>query len=197
MLIDIHSLYKNLRLGLLCLFSGLYVMAQESNSALFEGPTYADVHRTINKRHKFLGPYEFQKGSIRFDGQWIKNLDIKYDTYQDLLILKHPTAPGAPAIVVNTNRATAFRIGTQYFEYLSEDLKGVQGFFERLAVHSSAALYKKHRSKIQRKQASGLAYYEFKQAPYYVLLEGNTYRLVKKMAPEEVAAQKAKINSGI
>ena len=67
---------KLVLLGFCSLFSSLTLWAQNSSAALFEGPTYADVHRTINERHKFLGPYEFQEGSIYFDGIWQEGIEI-------------------------------------------------------------------------------------------------------------------------
>ena len=180
-------------LGFLNLNSSPRLWAQ-SSSALFEGPTYADVHRTINERHKFLGPYDFQQGSIYFDGIWQEGIEIKYDTYQDLLLLKHPTAPGAPTVIVNSNRASQFKLGMRSFHFIHEEgLKGAQGYFELLAANSHSALLKKHRARIQRKQASGLAYYEFKQAPYYLYYENGVYSVIKKMSPELEAMRIAKI----
>lgn len=170
------------------------VWSQDSSSTLFEGPTYADIHRTINERHKFLGPYEFRQGSIYFDGIWQESIEIKYDTYQDLLLLKHPTAPGAPTVIVNSNRASQFKLGEKSFHFIHEEgLKGAQGYFELLAANSHIALLKKHRVRIQRKQASGLAYYEFKQAPYYLYYENGVYSVIKKMSPELEAMRIAKI----
>lgn len=170
------------------------VWSQDSSSTLFEGPTYADIHRTINERHKFLGPYEFQQGSIYFDGIWQESIEIKYDTYQDLLLLKHPTAPGAPTVIVNSNRASQFKLGEKSFHFIHEEgLKGAHGYFELLAANSHIALLKKHRVRIQRKQAIGLAYYEFKQAPYYLYYENGVYSVIKKMSPELEAMRIAKI----
>ena len=185
--------FKIILLGFLSLYSSPKLWAQ-SSSALFEGPTYADVHRTINERHKFLGPYEFQQGNIYFDGIWQEGIEIKYDTYQDLLLLKHPTAPGAPTVIVNSNRASQFKLGEKSFHFIHEEgLKGAQGYFELLAANSHSALLKKHRARIQRKQASGLAYYEFKQAPYYLYYEKGVYSVIKKMSPELEAMRIAKI----
>ena len=185
--------FKIILLGFLSLYSSPKLWAQ-SSSALFEGPTYADVHRTINERHKFLGPYEFQQGSIYFDGIWQEGIEIKYDTYQDLLLLKHPTAPGAPTVIVNSNRASQFKLGEKSFHFIHEEgLKGAQGYFELLAANSHSALLKKYRARIQRKQASGLAYYEFKQAPYYLYYENGVYSVIKKMSPELEAMRIAKI----
>ena len=185
--------FKIILLGFLSLYSSPKLWAQ-SSSALFEGPTYADVHRTINERHKFLGPYEFQQGNIYFDGIWQEGIEIKYDTYQDLLLLKHPTAPGAPTVIVNSNRASQFKLGEKSFHFIHEEgLKGAQGYFELLAANSHSALLKKHRARIQKKQASGLAYYEFKQAPYYLYYEKGVYSVIKKMSPELEAMRIAKI----
>ena len=186
---------KLLPLCFLSLFSSLMLWGQSSSSALFEGPTYADVHRTINERHKFLGPYEFQQGSIYFDGIWQEGIEIKYDTYQDLLLLKHPTAPGAPTVIVNSNRASQFKLGMRSFHFIHEEgLKGAQGYFELLAANSHSALLKKQRARIQRKQTSGLAYYEFKQAPYYLYYEKGVYSVIKKMSPELEAIYLSKIS---
>jgi hypothetical protein len=185
---------KLVLLGFLSLFNSLTLWGQNSSAALFEGSTYADVHRTINERHKFLGPYEFQQGSVYFDGIWQEGVAIKYDTYQDLLLLKHPTAPGAPTVIVNSNRASQFKLGEKSFHFIHEEgLKGAQGYFELLAANSHIALLKKHRARIQRKQASGLAYYEFKQAPYYLYYENGIYSVIKKMSPELEAMRIAKI----
>lgn len=186
--------FKIILLGFLSLYSSPKLWAQ-SSSALFEGPTYADVHRTINERHKFLGPYEFQQGSIYFDGIWQEGIEIKYDTYQDLLLLKHPTAPGAPTVIVNSNRASQFKLGMRSFYFIHEEgLKGTQGYFELLAANSHSALLKKQRARIQRKQTSGLAYYEFKQAPYYLYYEKGVYSVIKKMSPELEAIYLSKIS---
>ena len=185
---------KLVLLGFLSLFNSLTLWGQNSSAALFEGSTYADVHRTINERHKFLGPYEFQQGCVYFDGIWQEGVAIKYDTYQDLLLLKHPTAPGAPTVIVNSNRASQFKLGEKSFHFIHEEgLKGAQGYFELLAANSHIALLKKHRARIQRKQASGLAYYEFKQAPYYLYYENGIYSVIKKMSPELEAMRIAKI----
>lgn len=175
--------------------------SQKANATFYEGPTYGEIHRTVNKKHKYVGVYDFQKGAILHHNTWYKNLLIKYNTYEGLLLIKHPVAIGAPTVIVDPKKAKAFKLGEKYFIYLWEkEREEVQGYFEVLASNSKEILYKKHRKKILRKQANGLIYYEFKEAPYYLNYNGKDYVYIKKLKPlalkkiiQELKASKAVI----
>lgn len=159
----------------------LELCAQNSDSPLFEGPTYADIHRSINEKHKFVGPYDFEPAAILYQGEWHPQLAAKYDAYQQQLLLRHPRALGAPTIVVFTELVSEFRLRNRRFVKLSSENDLFEtGFYEVLAQGPNKSLYKKHLKKIGRKQRDGLVYYEFKDRPSFLLKEAGVFTLLKK-----------------
>jgi len=165
----------------LCFMLPQCVLAQNSDSPLFEGPTYADLHRSINEKHKFVGPYEFQPGALLYEGQWQTQLALKYDAYQGLLLLRHPRALGAPTIILNQEQISEFRLRGKRFVWLySENEAFEAGFYEVLASSPNKTLFKKHQKKIQPKLRDGLAYFEFKDKPSYLLKEGDKFSPIKR-----------------
>lgn len=155
--------------------------AQSSDSPLFEGPTYADVHRSINDKHKFIGSYDFVPAAILYEGEWQLQLAAKYDAYQQQLLLRHPRAEGAPTIVVFTALVSEFRLRNRRFVKLSSEKELFEtGFFEVLSEGPTTSLYKKHLKKIGRKQRDGLVYFEFKDKPTYLLKDNGVFSVLKK-----------------
>lgn len=177
--------------SLFCLFlwgaSFQICQAQDSDSPLFEGPTYADVHRSINEKHKYVGPYDFQAGAILYQNKWHTQLAIKYDAYEGLLLLRHPRALGAPTLVVHTDLVSEFYLQKMHFIKLTfEDNSFESGFYEVLASTPAKSLYKKHVKKIQRKQKEGLGYFEFKDKPIFIMKEGTIFKTLKRPKPLQI-----------
>jgi len=85
------------------------------NTNLINGVQFIDNYRYTQKHHRFFNSHEFLNGSIVYDSQLYNNLKIKYDLYENQVILELPTEIDFFQLIVNTNKITEFTIENHRF----------------------------------------------------------------------------------
>lgn len=154
-----------------------------SNTDIFNGLVYVEKHKMINEKHKFYNNPNFSLGSIIFNAQPYYNINLKYDVFNDELLLVND-APNLPTILLDKDKIIKFSIGNSVFENLKiETKKGeiLTGFFEVLSRSEELELYKKNHKKLQTKTNDKIRYFEFKDQNRYVFFYQGIYYQINKL----------------
>lgn len=156
-------------------------MISPVNTDIFDGLAYTEQHRMLTDKHKFFMTANFSTGSLVYKGQPYYNLQLKYDLFQDQLLLRYSNKPNIPTVIVAKKDVSKFTLGDHTFINLAFETNKKQqtsGYFELLLENDRLRLLKKHRKRILRKMNDRIRYYEFKaQDSYYVRYQGDYYQL--------------------
>ncbi|PVW13876.1 hypothetical protein [Marixanthomonas spongiae] len=192
---------NKLWLLLLILLPNLYVIAQDfdiekqynwfdttigiENTGLYNGVAYIDVEKAKGEFKKFLYNNGFQSGSIDYDGQTYYNIPLKYDVFNDEVILQLTGENGTTILQPFKELIKSFHITNRSFKKIvnkSTENKDddLSGFYEELLKTSQLVVFKKHRKKRLKRIKEETIMYLFKpKKPYYFLLYQNMYYSVK------------------
>ncbi|RFN58381.1 hypothetical protein [Marixanthomonas ophiurae] len=191
--------YK-LWLLVLILIPNLYVTAQDldtekqynwfdktiglENTGLYNGVAYIDVEKAKGTFKKFLYNNGFQSGSIEYDGQTYYDITLKYDVFNDEVLLQLKGENGTTILQPFKELINSFSITNRAFVKIvnktTESGDEFSGFYEKMLQTAQLTVLKKHRKKrlkrIKRKKLS----YQFKPIkPYYFLHYQDKYYSVK------------------
>jgi hypothetical protein len=156
-------------------------MTENSNVGVFSGDEYVENYRVLNDRHKFFDSPNFNVGSIVYEGQPYFNLQLKYDLFEDQLLLKHQTPSISPTLIVDSYKVSSFEINGHQFKNIQQLINGSSkplGFLEIILTNDSLVLYKKLKKRIRTKTNDKTRYYEFKEDnAYYIFYNDSFFRL--------------------
>jgi len=153
-------------------------LIDRTNSGIFSGLEYIEQYRMLNERHKYFMSPNFINGSVIFDSEPYYNLDLKYDVFEDQLILRHSDNPNFPTILLDKDKVSSFNIEGHEFQNLRFELKKgnfENGFFEVLSGSGPIVLYKKNYKRILKKTNDHIRYYEFKSKDSYFFKHQGLY----------------------
>ena len=152
------------------------------NTNLYEGILHAEKYRTINDYKQFFKSTRFLNGEIWYKGQPYFNQSIKYDVYEDELLLKLEDKGGSNTLKLLKTNIDSFNIDKHYFVNLKPEkkLNKIQfGFYEVMFQGHSFTLYMKHRKNLIEKNDERIVYYEFIDTKKkYVLLYAGEYHVL-------------------
>lgn len=162
------------------------------NTALFNGVEYIEKYRTINSNHPFLDAPGFLPGAVIYDGQAYYDLALKYQVYDDLLLLKIERAGQTAIFQLISENIEAFSLNGRSFVHIKEASEDVStGFYEVINETNGAVLLKKHLMRKRDRFDKTSTYYEFsKDRSNYLLKSNNQYysinskREVQDLFPE-------------
>lgn len=147
------------------------------NSTLFRGIEYVEVHRMINEKHKFFPSDEFQRGSLTYDGQSYHNVPLKFNIYDDLLVVNLQQEQRNSFFQLFSEKINDFQINNHKFRYLNpEDNSNIHGFYEVISEEDDFKILKKHRRNMRDVRDKNVAYTEFITAdPVYIFQHNNEF----------------------
>ncbi|OEY71242.1 hypothetical protein [Salegentibacter salarius] len=140
------------------------------NTTLFQGIEYVETDRMINEKHKFFETQEFQKGSVTYNGQTFYEVPLKYNIYDDLLLVNLEQDQRNFIFQLIDNQVNQFQIDENKFRYLkSNNNSDILGFYEVINEEGAFKIFKKHlRNRMEIRDRS-VAYSEFSPAdPDYI-----------------------------
>ena len=160
----------------------------KTNSGVFKGTEYFERFNRINERHQYFKTSSFSNGSVVYNGQLYFNIPLKYDVFDDKLLIKDPNTLNAPVIELDKNKISSFIINSHKFIHVHHNEKSeVSGFLEILLEKEMLSLYKKHLKKNIRKSDEKVeylykqvAYYEFKDKYVHIISYKGVHYKVKK-----------------
>jgi hypothetical protein len=89
------------------------------SAAILNGPAYYIAFKGLNT-HPFYQSAESDRSFVRYDNDLYKNLDLLYDTYGDILVLKYVTPNGAFFIELDKNLVQGFDLHHHHFKKFSD-----------------------------------------------------------------------------
>ncbi|WP_037318013.1 hypothetical protein [Salegentibacter sp. Hel_I_6] len=152
----------------------------KENTNLFYGKEYVEQHALINNKHKFFSKSSFLKGEVVYSGQIYHDLDLKYNIFDDLLIVKIEKQAGDATFELFKNRIQKFSIdGHTFINIPPKNNTEVHGFFEVLRETHSLTLLKNHRKKINKLLTKNFTYFEFEPEPaqYVISISEEYYKI--------------------
>lgn len=133
------------------------------NTGLYDGVIYREKYRTINEKTKFFKSPDFLPGSVSYNGQEYFGLKLKYDVFEDELLLKLEDRLGGTTLELFKEQVAAFTIdGHQFINIQTLTKEGaISGFYEVSRKSSYFTLFTKHLKKDFSRKDRRTLYYEF------------------------------------
>ncbi|MDP5231076.1 MAG: hypothetical protein NWQ38_11845 [Cellulophaga sp.] len=155
----------------------------QKNIGLFNGLQYVEKYRTDSESHMFFLDRNFKNGSLSLVTKKFSNIPLKYDVFDDALIVKSFTKENVTALILDNSIVKSFEIEGHEFSFLHTiDNKIPTGYYELLYENASFSLYKKHIKKIVKKTSDGYVNFGFKDTYTYYFYYENEYTTIKKPA---------------
>lgn len=154
------------------------------NTAIYNGIEYEKKYRTFRESHEFYVTSEFVKGNVVYDSQPFYNIEMKYDVFDDDLIVKLPNHYKNTVIRLIKDKVSSFYISGDQFVRI-ENMKNNtgndldSGFYQLLYQSKYLALYKKHKKSRIKKTDREYLYHVFKDINDYYLYSNNNYKEIK------------------
>src|SRR5690606_20901956 len=142
------------------------------NTRLYNGIEYIEKHRTINEKNKFFFSNSTVIGEILYDGEWFTDLPLKYNVFEDLLLIQLESGSGKSILQPVKDKVERFHLNNHIFLNILPRSAGNSGtgFHEVLWESSDLAILKKHSKKLIEKRDRKVEYFEFNYLkPNYVL----------------------------
>ena len=154
------------------------------NTALYNGLGIIEKYRVINQHHKFFKTTDFLPGSISYDGQYYSAVRMKYDLYEDQVLMNLQNGAGIVLMQPIKHKIHRFTIDNSNFIHLNDSVAiaaNLNGFFELLLENSSFKLLKKHKKQIFQRRGKNALYYEFKSRnTLFIHYAGEYYPLTSR-----------------
>lgn len=121
------------------------------NTGLYNGVAYNEFHKVDREQHKFLFSNEMHEGEITYDGQTYYDIPLKYNIYDDVVLVKLQHNLLTHTFQLITEKIEGFKINNSEFIRINKqnEKKEIGGIYEVLWSNEnhSLALLKKHRLK--------------------------------------------------
>ncbi|MEM9142874.1 MAG: hypothetical protein AAGA86_07795 [Bacteroidota bacterium] len=156
------------------------------NLEIHYGEVYVEKHRTKSKKTKFFPSPNFMLGSVVFNGLPYYSVNLKYNVYEDELLMKIANRLGGEILQVYKDKVNSFAMGNHSFvkiEPRKTSNKTIEsGFYEILLELTVSDLYKKHRKRLTDTLGENLIFYEFEDlSPEFVVYSRSDYHKVQRI----------------
>lgn len=151
------------------------------NTDLLNGLEYIEQHITINEKNKFLNSSRYLPGTIIYKGQPYYNINMNYNIYDDLLLVRIKKRGGDATFQLHNEKVNGFRINGKSFinTGTGEENAEVNGFYEILSQDSNFTVLKKHQRVRNRRTDGSFVYFEFEnKGSEYAYSENGNYHYI-------------------
>ena len=158
----------------------------EGNISLYNGIQYQEKYRTLEGNHKYYLSTEYQVGYLVYENQSYYDIQMKYDLFNDQLIVKLPFRSGFNFIQLDKDKVDKFFINNNQFHTLyKQDEKTLSkdnyGYFQVLFNKNNLRLYKKHIKNRKEFLDKEFIYSVFtEEYKYFIYLNNQIYELSSK-----------------
>jgi hypothetical protein len=136
-----------------------------NNTSLLNGIEFKEEYRTLENNSQYFFSNQFLPGDLIYNGQPYYDVDMKYDIYEDQLIIRLVDNSGYFAIKLIKELVESFQIGNHLFlnsSYLqSKKESQSMGFCEVLYQTQNISFFKKHLNNKQERRNDRFAYTQF------------------------------------
>lgn len=170
-----------------------------ANTGILDGTQYSEKYLTINGNHKYFLTSDYLSGDILYDGLPYFDINMKYDIYNDELIVKLGNESEFTVIQLIKGKLDKFTLKNHKFVKLNtgENEEYNSGIYEFLFEGEHLVLFKKHRKFRSEHLDKKFAYSEFDyKSEYLIRVDDKYYSLKSKRALFRLFPQQRKeINS--
>jgi hypothetical protein len=121
---------------------------------------------------------------VTYNDQTFYNVSLRYDLFEDHLIVKIENQKGRNQILLLKEKIERFRIGETQFEKIGEnEINNAisSGFYELLTENDFFKLYKWNRKELDKGIKNDAVYYEFNEIkPVYIVKTNSEFFEVKR-----------------
>lgn len=152
----------------------------DENTGIYNGIIYKEKFRTLNNNHKFFLTSQFSKGNIIYNGQPYYNIEMKYDIYEDLLIVKLPNHSEYFIVQLINDKIDEFSINNNKFLKISGKHEvffneTISGFYEISFQSKDLNLFKKHIKSRKERIVGNFVYSKFKDESEHIIFFNDRY----------------------
>ena len=151
------------------------------NTGLFNGIRYRELYRVRDGKHKFFQSPEFLTGNLLYDGQPYYDIPMKYDLFEDELIIELQANSGTSILKLLKDEVDGIEIDGHTFRHLRgtkvfRSGDDIDGLFEVLSETSSILLLKKHLKLRKKVLEDKMVLNEFREDDdYFIRYDGLYY----------------------
>jgi len=166
---DIYTLFDNI-VGL-------------ENMGVYNGKEYREKSNTLDDNHPYFDSSDFLLGSIEYDSQLYFNISMKYNIYNQEVILKLRKKNSSETVIkLYNDKIGSFIINNRKFINVSLNDDDVYAFYEEVFIDSSFSLLIKHKKVKKDLYFEGLMYVEYIAAKkeYFIFSDNSHNELNSK-----------------
>jgi hypothetical protein len=148
------------------------------NLGVNNGPLHTDPYITSNNNHNYYISPDFSIGNVFYDGQFYKNIYLKYDIYKDLLVIKTYGDYNYKGLELNKEKTNSFSINGEAFIHLNtttNSLEIINGFYEQSFLGDKIKLYTNHKKKREKLIKYSNVYDEFTEEMFFIINYNQTF----------------------
>jgi len=168
---------------------GIYKSSFNKHYKIYTGKYYSDSYIGI-KDHPFYNENTWEIGTIAYDNEEYDSIEIKYDIYKDLLLVKHVDDNGYLKIIqLYTAKVDNFQISGHHFMQFKEDSlpNNINGFYDILYSGAKASVLAKRIKEIDRSTTSTSLEKKFViKDKLYIRIEEDFHEIKKRKSMFEV-----------
>jgi len=171
----------------------IYKEAFHNHSKILTGKYNNDNYRGI-KDHPYYNESSWNIGSVGYENQEYDSIEIKYDSYRDLLLVKYIDKQGyIRPIQLYSAKVDEFQIYEHHFQHLEGDSlpNYISGFFDILYSENNASVLAKRIKEIdQSNTLTSLEQRFVTKDKLYIKLGQNFYEIKKRKSMLEVLSDR-------
>ncbi len=153
-------------------------LVEIENTPLYNGIGYFAKYKVINEYHQFFKSVDFLPGSIVYKGQYYPNIMMKYDLYEDVVLLNLKKGLRIVLLQPIKSRIDSFKIFGHNFKNINNSAakkQDVSGFYELLFDAPGFQLLEKHKKQRYERKGKSNLYSEFKKRNTFILFYAGNY----------------------
>ncbi len=166
----------------------------QGNTDIYNGIVYREKYKTEENNHKFFLLNEYRLGNLVYNHQTYYNVNMKYDLYEDELVVKLPNKSFNIFIKLTKENINEFSIkdfrsnrSSKEHRFITNSLfdnneqESVLGFYEVIDKTSRITLLKKHHKRRKEYIKDLYLFSKFSSNNYFaVVYENKIYKIESK-----------------
>lgn len=159
---------------------------------LYNGVKNITEYKIIDKNHKFYKSPNYVKGDLVYENQLYFDVEMKYDLYDDQLIIKLKKDNNFISLKLIAEKTQSFEVYGRKFTNLTNE--GISyGFVEVLYRNSDITIFKKYKKNRKEYSDKKILYSKFHIAnEYFILSKDKGLQVVSKNSLKELFPEKVK-----
>lgn len=152
------------------------------NLSIYTGKQYNDKYGAVDGHQFFMDDY-WEQGSVIFDGQLYDSIYLKYDIFNDELLVEYFSDKGlAMTLLLQNTMVSSFTLQGHTFIKLQVDSAATikTGFYDQLFLGANVSAYARRQKEIVRTTGSTTLQDDFVEKDKYYFLKDGIYHQVSK-----------------